>query len=42
MGPGKFDIYWMRHNDQWHPMYQGAMLKQVFELMIDIPTLHPL
>ena len=27
---------------QWHPMYQGATLKQVFELMMDIPTLHPL
>lgn len=41
-GPDDFDIYWMRHNGQWHPVFQGVTLAQAFELMIDVPTLHPL
>ncbi|WP_294538280.1 hypothetical protein [uncultured Rhodoblastus sp.] len=42
IGPDHFDIYWMRHNNHWHPVFQGVALKQAFELMIDVPTLHPL
>ena len=42
LGPDNFDIYWMRHNDQWHPVFHGVTLKQAFELMIDVSTLHPL
>jgi hypothetical protein len=42
IGPDNFDLFWMRHNDQWHPVAQGLTLKQAFEMMIDIPTLHPL
>jgi hypothetical protein len=41
-GPDQFDIYWMRHNNQWHPVFHDVTLKQAFELMIDVPTLHPL
>ena len=42
IGPDNFDIYWMRHDDRWHPVFHRVTLKQVFELMIDVPTLHPL
>lgn len=28
MGPDRFDIYWMRHNDQWQPLHHGATLAE--------------
>jgi hypothetical protein len=34
IGPDRFDIYWMRHKNKWHPVFQGVALKQAFELMI--------
>lgn len=42
MGADRFDIYWMRHNDQWCLVHQGATLKEALQLLINIPTLHPL
>jgi hypothetical protein len=42
MGPDRFDIYWMRHNDQWWPVHHGVPLKEALELIVSNPVLHPL
>jgi hypothetical protein len=42
MGPNSFDIYWMRHNGNWWPLYRGVTLDQALRLMIDDGHLHPL
>jgi hypothetical protein len=42
MGSDRFDIYWMRHDDQWRPIYHSVTLAEALELMESNPILHPL
>ncbi len=41
VGPGSFDIYWMRHTGKWWRLHSGVTLAQALRLLETDGLLHP-
>ncbi len=41
MGPGRFDIHWMRHTGTWWRLHTGITLAQAFHILETDGILHP-
>ena len=42
MGPGRFDIYWMRHTGKWWRVHVGVTLAEALRILETDEFLHPL
>jgi len=42
MGPGHFDIYWMRHTGKWWRLYSGVTLAEALKILEADGLLHPI
>ncbi|QCI65272.1 hypothetical protein [Phreatobacter stygius] len=42
MGPGRFDIQWMRHTGKWWPLYAGLSLSRALAALESDELLHPI
>lgn len=40
-GPGRFDIYWMRHTGKWWKLHSGKRLNEALEVIETDEVLHP-